>query len=430
MKILIPLLAVLAAVACDKLPTPPSPIGTAAAALDVKPAEACDVHPGTDTTRVFQVPIDQSPVLGDASAPVTIVEFSDYQCPFCGRAHQTVEALLQAYGAKIRLVMKQAPLPMHTHARAAALAALAAAPQGQFWPMHRALFANQGQLDDTGLEGLAEAAHLDVTRWRADMAAPTTVALLEKDQALGKELGVSGTPTFFINGRKLVGAQPVASFKAIIDEELEKSAGLIRHGVKPEEVYAKVTGDGCTQSPPPDAAAVQTIEVGNAPTWGSASAPVTLVVYSDFQCPFCGRYAQTLKAIESQYAGRVRIAFKEHPLPFHDKARLAAAASLAANDQGHFWEYHDLLFAHQDALDRASLEGYAQQLGLDLNRFRSDMDSSRTEAQITQDGAEASRVGALGTPATFVNGHPVVGAQPLSVFEGAIEAELQKASHQ
>src|SRR5581483_2482422 len=110
-------------------------------------------------------------------------------------------------------------------------------------------------------------------------------------------------------------------------------------------------------------------DVGDAPVKGPRDAPVTLLEFSDFQCPFCGRVGPTLKQLEDEYKGKLRIAFKNRPLPFHQNAQLAAEAALAAGDQGKFWEMHDKLFANQQALERADLEPYAQEIGLNVNQF-------------------------------------------------------------
>jgi len=166
------------------------------------------------------------------------------------------------------------------------------------------------------------------------------------------------------------------------------------------------------------------VHVGTAPTKGALGAPVTIVVFSDFQCPYCARAEKTLMQIEKVYGDKVRFAFRNQPLPFHDGARPAARAALAAGQQGKFWEYHDALFAHQESLDRDSLEAYASELGLDLGRFRTALDSQEVGAQLDADLAEARRVSVVGTPTFFVNGRRVVGAQPLERFEALIDEAL------
>ena len=142
---------------------------------------------------------------------------------------------------------------------------------------------------------------------------------------------------------------------------------------------------------------------------GPASAPVTLVAFSDFQCPFCSRAVPTLHQLETDYAGKLRVAFKQLPLPFHDKAHLAAEAALAANEQGKFWQIHDKLFANQQALDRASLEKYASELGLDLAKFKAALDSGKYKDKVDAEAREGAAVGATGTPTFFVNGTRIVG---------------------
>ena len=142
--------------------------------------------------------------------------------------------------------------------------------------------------------------------------------------------------------------------------------------------------------------------------------------FSDFECAFCVKSEATVKAFEAAHPGQVKVVFKNMPLPFHKNARLAAKAALAADAQGHFWEYHDVLFAHRDALERASLQTYASDLGLDCARFSRDLDDPTLDARIDADIADAKTLGVKGTPAFFVNGRQVIGAQPLATFEAAI----------
>jgi protein-disulfide isomerase len=169
---------------------------------------------------------------------------------------------------------------------------------------------------------------------------------------------------------------------------------------------------------------IEEVRVGDAPVRGDARAPVTIVAFSDFECPFCAKAEATLRALEDEYRGKVRIVFRSQPLPFHEHAKLAARAALAAGEQGKFWEYHDALFAHQRDLDRAALERYATDLGLDLARFRAALDADRTGALVDADVAEATRLGVAGTPTFFVNGRRIIGAQPLAKFEAAVEEAL------
>ena len=409
----------------------PSPAAPGAPAA-VRPAAPA----GDDA--VFKVPLADSPTRGSANALVTIVEFSDYQCPFCSRAHATVQQLEKDYGDKIRVVMKQNPLPFHPNAKPAALAAMAAGEQGKYWEMHDKLFANQQSLDDATYASHAAAIGLNVEKWKADLASSKFQDIIQRDQTLAQQLGASGTPAFFINGKKLVGAQPIDRFKAVIDAELQKAQALVNQGTAPSAVYAKIIESGVTAPPaapqqpqqpqaaPPPPAVRKVAIPEDSPSKGPKNAKVTIVAWSDFQCPFCSRVVPTLKQIEDTYAKDVRIVFRHQPLPFHQNAQIAAEASMAANEQGKFWPFHDKMFANQQALDRASLERYAQELGLDMGKFKAALDSNKFDAQVTADSNEGMRIGANGTPTFFINGRQFVGAQPLEAFKAVIDDELKK----
>lgn len=193
---------------------------------------------------------------------------------------------------------------------------------------------------------------------------------------------------------------------------------------QPAEENCKCDGKG--DPGPAEADRVEDVQVGSSPVKGRAEAPVTVVVFTDYECPFCAKVEVTLRAIEAQYGRDVRVAWKNHPLPFHKDAQSAAKAALAAHEQGKFWEYHDALFAHQKELDRGSLERYAEDLGLDMARFRAAIDSERIAAQVAADAADASRLGVAGTPTFFVNGRRVVGARPLEDFRSAIDEALER----
>jgi hypothetical protein len=150
----------------------------------------------------------------------------------------------------------------------------------------------------------------------------------------------------------------------------------------------------------------KTIELQGAPVRGALMAPITVVEFSDFECPFCGSAAPLVERALASFEGRVRLVFKQYPLDQHPRAMPAALAAVAAGKQNKFWEMHDLLFSHQDALEDDDLVGYARQLGLDVARFQVDMASEETRAHVDADKAEGRRLGITGTPSIFVNGRP------------------------
>jgi protein-disulfide isomerase len=154
---------------------------------------------------------------------------------------------------------------------------------------------------------------------------------------------------------------------------------------------------------------------------------VEIVEYSDFQCPFCSRVNATLQKVLTDYDGKVRIVFRDFPLPFHQNAQIAAEAAQCAHEQGKFWEYHDKAFANQQALAADNLKQYAVDLGLDATKFNACLDESRFKQAVTTDHTGGQAVGVSGTPAFFINGRFLSGAQPYEAFSAIIEEELGKS---
>jgi protein-disulfide isomerase len=413
-------------------------MGEILAAIDEKqkpsggsPAPKADA-PAGGSKKV--VPFAHNLRRGAAATKVTVVEFSDFQCPFCKRSEPTVKGVLDKYGKDISLVWMNQPLPFHDHAMDAAIALQAAARQDKdkAWKLHDKMYENNTALTRADIEKYAGEVGLNTGKLKKDWDDPKIKAEVEQDQKAANAAGANGTPTFFINGRELVGAQPADAFEKIIDDEIKKADELIKGGTPLKDVYKKRI-EAAALAPAPSAApsapaapeGKQNIKLGDAPVKGPSNAKVTVVLFSDFQCPFCSRAVPVLKEIEDGYKGKVKIAFKQLPLPFHDKAHLAAEAALAANEQGKFWPYHDKLFANQQALDRPSLEKYAEELGLNMSKFKAALDSGKFKDKVDSDAKEGAAVGATGTPTFFINGTKVVGAQPFDAFKTVIDTELK-----
>jgi protein-disulfide isomerase len=163
-----------------------------------------------------------------------------------------------------------------------------------------------------------------------------------------------------------------------------------------------------------------------APIRGAVDAPVTLVEFSDFHCPFCNRAQATLKQVLERYPGKVKLVYRDFPLDrLHPQARHAAEAARCAHDQGKFWEYHDVLYANTPRADSEDLRRYAKQVGLDVAKFEQCVSSGVHKGAVQRDIDEGSRLGVTGTPAFFINGRPMEGAQPLEAFVRLIEEELR-----
>jgi predicted DsbA family dithiol-disulfide isomerase len=152
-----------------------------------------------------------------------------------------------------------------------------------------------------------------------------------------------------------------------------------------------------------------------------------VVVWSDFQCPFCARSAPVLQQLRAKFGDDIRIVFRHLAMTAHRKAQLAAEASIAAAEQGKFWAFHDRIFAQFGSLDRADLEQFATDVGLDMVKFKAALDDRRYHDLVVTEGGTASAMGVDGTPTMFVNGQPVVGSRELATMERLVQAHLDRA---
>ena len=293
---------------------------------DAQPSEpAHQAEPGS-ATSISSAP---ATVRGSDKAPVTILVFSDFESFPCARSASVIDGLLQQT-RDVRVIFKHAPAASNPNAMLAHEAALAGGAQGKFWEMHDTLFENQTHLTRADLLGYAKSLGLDLAAFERALDNHTYRPIVERDLAEAAGLGVTTTPTFFVNGRRLVGPQGYASLGAVIESLL---AGIPPDKRVREEIVA--------------AGPAQQIDLEHAPTRGPATAPISLVEFSDFECPFCAVTAPVVRQLLLAYPTQVRFAFKHYPLPMHKESPLAHEAALAAGDQGKFWAMHDLLFATQ-----------------------------------------------------------------------------------
>jgi protein-disulfide isomerase len=270
-------------------------------------------------------------------------------------------------------------------------------------------------------------------------------ATIEAQQNLARSLGAGGTPTFFINGRNLRGAQPLAAFKAVIDEELTKARARVAAGTPRARLYEAIIANGATtqqmigapgggaaapEPAAPDADRVYDLPVPRtAPTKGPANARVTIQLFSDFQCPFCSRINPTLEQIAREYPTQVRIVWRDYPLPMHPNAMPAAEAAREVFRQGgaaKFWAFHALLFQNQQDLTRETIVRLATQVGgINIPQLNQALDAHTHQAAVQADVEAVSRAGAqIGTPSSFINGRLLQGAVPYEMFKQAIDRAL------
>ncbi len=377
---------------------------------------------------------DDDPVKGPKDALVTMIIFSEFQCPFCKRVEDTLKQVREAYPNDLRIVWKDNTLPFHPRAKPAAILARHAYKlkgEKAFWDAHDALFASQPKLEDEDLKGIAEKVGLRWDDVKAAIASNKYADKLDASMELANDVQARGTPHFFINGVRLSGAQPLDAFKKAIDEQLAKAKGLVAKGVPKAKVYDELMKDA-KGPPPPEKKEIPGPDA-QSPIKGNKNAKVTIQVFSEFQCPFCKRVEPTLASLEKEYGDKIRFVWRHMPLPFHADAPLASQAAqeaFAQKGNSAFWKFHDKLFESQgteEGLKRPNLEKIAQDLGLDMTKFKAALDSGTHKAKVDADMKIGNDAGINGTPAFVINGYFLSGAQPETAFKKLINRALKDA---
>lgn len=401
-----------------------------------------DVSNTTGVSPVSIAPRERT-ALGDPNAPVTIVEFSDYQCPFCRRYFlETFPQLKADYidTGRVYYVYKDFPIaslhPLAYRLHEAALCVGQSSGVAAYWQVHDLFF---NEVETFQVETIEAMDGVILARFEA-MGLPDVRECLEKNETAaavqsgvseGQQLGINGTPTFFINGYPLIGAQPYQVFQqAIALAEEGRLAEAYSQIPGPNDGKARATATALAAQP-------ATVPLGDDPAKGSLDAPITIVEYSDYQCPFCLRYFQdTLPQLQAYIdAGQVRYIFKDFPiLSLHPQAQKAHEAARCARELGGdeaYWLMHDLLFAHQEAWSQvpvpehvAVLKQFAAALELPQPAFDTCLDSGIYAEAVNAQVTEGMQLGVQGTPTFFINGQRVVGAQPFAVFQQLIETLL------
>jgi protein-disulfide isomerase len=354
------------------------------------------------------VPVTQTyNTIGSLDAPVSIVIYTDLECPYSAATFPVVQQLVESDPAHIHLTVRQFPLSFHKDAEFAAEAVEAAGAQGQYFRMAGLIQANQKQMTRDQYMHYAEFLHLDMAAFTRDLDEHRYRAKVQGDLAEGNALGVHATPTLLINGRTLTGSQTADLLSTTIRASLNEAA----------KGDATQVLSSSASLPPVDMTAL----VRDPTEWrGPADAPVTIVEFTDFECPFCRRASLPIALLLQQSGTPVRYVFRNFPLDFHAHAELAAEAALAARAQGKFWQMHDLLFSNQKNLSRQSLINLAEQLHLDVARFTNEIDAGKYKAEIAADRTLGVQADVNGTPAFFINGRRVDGALTLPELTQAV----------
>ncbi len=420
-----------------------------------------------------------TPYRGPSEAKTEILVFVDFECPYTRGAAKSLLELSDKHKDNVRFRFLNLPLDVHPNAVAAARGAAAAHKHKAYFKF----FATMMEAKSVSRESIiawAVEAGLDAKKFVADMDSAETWASIVRDAGIAKALGVSGTPSFVVNGALYQGAQPQEFWERKIAEEVTKAAGLLAAGTptagllramvsagnpKGAAEYLGLIYDGKApakadvptkvarssgiesaqiQAAPAGGAAVQ---IGEPPTptgddpntvWramirsddprlGPDTALATAVVFADMQCPYCAKLRPTLRKLVDDYQGRLRVVYKHNPLPTHANAMAAAEALEAARSQGKFWEMHDYLLQHQDRLDALGLADAATSIGLDKGQYATAMAAHGAKERIEADIDQAAALGARGTPNLYINGKKVVGAKDEAFLKPIIDNAVAAA---
>lgn len=372
------------------------------------------------------------PVLGAPLAPVTVMVFGDLECPHTRRAVRVLQALTRAFPTDVRLAWRHRPLSIHSSARPAARVAAGLghdAGDAVFWRFVGELAGSTEPPDTSHLEKWTQAAGGDASRVPAWLTRADTERLVNRDLVLAGQFDVRETPTFFVNGVRVEGFQDLDQLKSVVEKELSQTRGLAALGTSGSELYrARVRknmiglgADIPERTCPP---------LGDSPWRGAPDALVTIVEFSEFECPFCKRAQPTLETLLARFGGDLRLVYKSFPLPHHRQARPAANLAFEAFAVGgatKFWRVHDLLFAKQDDLGEERFAEIAAQAGLDEKRLLDAVKRGAHDAKIEADARLGQKLGVRGVPAFFVNGRLSSGAQPIDRFSAIVQEELDGA---
>lgn len=452
----------------------PKPLALPGVDDKIKPEPPPGAADASSATH-YKVDISARPTRGAHDAVVVLALWSDFQCPWCKRVNPLLGKLLKKYPKDLKIAWMDFPLRFHKQAMIAAIAGQSVFRQrgsSAFWQFHDKVFANSRSISKDSLMKWAKEVGADDNAVRRDLGRSDRRRAIQDQMANAKQIGVRGTPTMMVNGQRFKGRRSVEGFATVIESEIAKAQKAIKAGETTRKGYyahlmrtgrtqkaAKDSPGGKTAKRPSrkrrqlDPKAIYRIPVHKDDPWKGAKRPlVTMVIWSDFECPYCRYMACTLEAVVKKYRKTVRMVFRHNPLSFHKYAMPAAEAVEAARaikGRKGFWRMYAKVFPlslcprkstkanlrtwldkakrRSPKLTRSTLERFAKKLRLRKSRFKRYMDRHTHRARIKRQAATANALGARGTPALFVNGRYVRGFRDYAAMKVILDEELRKA---
>ncbi len=376
---------------------------------------------------VYSQSVAGAPLRGVSSAPVLMEVFSDFMCPYSVKFNSTVQELQKQYPDKLRVAFRHFPLPFHQGAHLLGEASLCADEQGKFWEYHDKLMAEAKKREKPELVQIASELGLNTPKFVECLDSGRFVKKVDDDIALGRSNGVQGTPGYLINGRRGSGAMPVGSMKPLIDWHLNPSGA---YPGKPKEPAKQLGDGGQRQRPggldPNKIYPIDTAWLKKGFSRGDEKAPVTLVEFFDYNCPFCRKGAEVADALSAEYGAKLRVVSKHNALPMHPNAAKTSEALLCANEQSKFMELRkEILGDSWGKFTADDLKAAAKKVGLNEPAFNACFDGGKMKTVVDEDMKMAASIGVQSTPTFMVNGTPVVGAQPIEAFKKVIDEKLK-----
>jgi protein-disulfide isomerase len=330
----------------------------------------------------------------------------------------TLGEIVKNYPGKVRWVFRHYPLSSTPGAGSFLTheASVCAQEQGKFWEFHDAVFDLPAAPQPSDLDSIVKGIGLDETQYQECLKSGRHQGFLKEESSEGSQRGVQGTPTLFLNDKIIAGAYPYEHFVKVIEE-------ILNPGRAPQAAPTPAS----PPRPPAPKEPVRFDDLEKRPSLGPDNAPVTLVEFSDFHCPFCKKVGPTLERLMENYPKKIRRVWRHYPLALHTGAERTHQASECANEQEKFWEYHKKLFETQGGpRDDAALVKLAGEVKLDKKKFEKCLSSGKYKVLIQEEIAKGNEAGVRGTPAVFVNGRLVSGAQPYENFDQIVKQELAK----